>query len=111
MIVEIRTYRIRPGMREDFLEFFRREAVPLQRSLGIHVTGPFLDVEDPDVVVWMRSFPSLAERDWLKSQLYDGEKWTRELRDIVMPMLSGCYSRVTQIPEWFVEELGKCVQS
>jgi hypothetical protein len=87
MIVEVRTYKVKPGLRDRFLDFFRRDAVPLQRSLGIHVLGPFLDLEDPDVFIWMRAFPSLEERDRMKSALYDGAKWQDELRAIALPML------------------------
>lgn len=111
MIVEIRIYRIKPGMREGFLEFFRNEAIPLQRSFGIRVVGPFVDIEDPDGVVWARAFPSLAVRDRMKTELYEGEKWTRELEGIVMPMLESYRSILTETPEWFIDEFAKSVRS
>jgi hypothetical protein len=43
MIVELRTYRIRDGQRERFLEFFRTKAVPAQQAHGMLVMGPFVD--------------------------------------------------------------------
>lgn len=110
MIVEIRTYRIKPGMRERFLAFFRNEAVPLQRSLGIRVIGPFVDMEDPDGVVWARAFPSLADRDRMKAELYEGDKWIRELEGVVMPMLESYHSVLAETPEWFIDEFAACAR-
>ncbi|NZA26226.1 NIPSNAP family protein [Luteimonas sp. SJ-92] len=111
MIVEIRTYRLKPGMRDGFLAFFRTEAIPLQRSLGIRVAGPFVDIDDPDRVVWARAFPSFAERERMKAELYEGDTWIRELEGIVMPMLERYDSILTETPEWFIDELLACERS
>jgi hypothetical protein len=45
MIIEVRTYHVKPGLRDRFLEFFHRHAVPLQQSCGMRVMGPFVDLE------------------------------------------------------------------
>ena len=87
MIVEVRTYKIKPGRREEFLEFFETRAVPALRSHGMDVFGPMVDLEKPDTFVWLRGFPSLEERDAMKSAFYDGELWKKELESIAMPML------------------------
>lgn len=107
MIVEIRTYRVHPGLRDRFLEFFEHEAVPLQRSLGIRVLGPFLDLEDPDVFVWLRAFPSPAERDRMRSALYDGAKWKEELETIAMPMLESHHFTLAEMPPVFFNDLSE----
>lgn len=105
MIVEIRTYRIKQGLRGKFLKFFEKDAVPLQRSIGIRILGPFVDLENPDTFIWLRAFPSLEERDRMKSALYDGEKWKSELEAIAMPMLESYDVALTDIPSWFVDDL------
>jgi hypothetical protein len=105
MIVEARTYKTKPGQRDPFLDFFEHEAVPLQRSLGIRVSGPFIDTENPDVFVWLRSFPSPDERDRMKAALYEGEKWKNELEAIAMPMLDRYVVVLADVPEWFVNDI------
>lgn len=107
MIVELRTYKVRPGLRGRFLDFFEHEAVPLQRSLGIRILGPFLDLDDPDAFVWLRAFPSLADRDRMKSALYDGEKWQGELEAIAMPMLESYSVVLTETPPVFFDDLNE----
>lgn len=87
MIVEVRAYRIKPGCREEFIKFFETRAVPALRSHGMQVLGPLLDIENPNKFVWLRSFPSLDERDRMKEAFYEGKLWKDELEAIAMPML------------------------
>jgi hypothetical protein len=87
MIVEVRKYRLKPGRREEFIEFFETRAVPAQRTHGMKILGPLLDLEDPDTFVFLRSFPSLEARDRMKDAFYEGELWKNELEAIAMPML------------------------
>jgi hypothetical protein len=87
MIVEVRSYRIKPGRRAEFIRLFETRAVPALKAHGMEVTGPFLDVENPNKFVWLRSFPSLGERDRMKEAFYEGDLWKNELEAIAMPML------------------------
>jgi len=87
MIVEVRSYRIRPGRRAEFIEFFETRAVPVLREYGMKVLGPLLDIENPNKFVWLRAFPSLDDRDRMKAAFYEGERWKKELEAIAMPML------------------------
>ena len=87
MVVEVRSYRIKPGRREEFLQFFRERSIPALRSHGMKVFGPLIDLENPNKFVWLRSFPSLEAREEMKSAFYEGELWKNELEAIAMPML------------------------
>ena len=87
MIVEVRSYRIKPGRRAEFIELFETRAVPALRSHGMKILGPLLDVENPNKLVWLRAFPSLDDRDRMKAAFYEGELWKNELESIAMPMI------------------------
>jgi len=87
MIVEVRSYRIKPGRRAEFIELFEARAVPALRSHGMKVLGPLLDIENPNKFVWLRAFPSLEDRDRMKEAFYEGELWKNELEAIAMPMI------------------------
>jgi NIPSNAP len=87
MIVEVRSYRIRPGLREEFVKLFETRAVPAQRAHGMKILGPLLDLENPNKFVFLRSFPSLEERDRMTAAFYEGELWKNELEAIAMPMI------------------------
>ncbi len=87
MIVEMRTYRLKPGLRAEFLNVFRNRSVPEHWKLGMKIAGPFLSVDDPDVFFFMRGFPDLASREPLKARFYEGDLWKRELESLLMPMI------------------------
>src|SRR5438445_13797189 len=87
MIVEVRSYTIKPGHRDEFITFFETRAVPAQRAHGMKILGPLLDLENPNKFVWLRSFPSLEEPDQMKNAFYEGQLWKNELGSIAMPMV------------------------
>lgn len=97
MIVEVRTYTIKPGLRQRFIELWERRTKPLQLSVGMGVIGPWLDIEDPDRFVWLRSFPSMEERERMKRALYGSAEWTSELEAMIMPMLESFTSVLAEI--------------
>ena len=87
MIVEVRSYRIKPGNRAEFIKLFETRAVPALREYGMKIVGPMLDVENPNKFVFLRSFPSLEERERMKDAFYGGEIWKNELEAIAMPLI------------------------
>jgi len=87
MIVEVRSYRIKPGRREEFIKFFETRSIPAQRSHGMKILGPLLDLENLNKFVFLRSFPSLEDRDRMKNDFYEGKLWKNELESIAMPMI------------------------
>ena len=99
MIIEMRTYKIKAGMRARFLEIFRAKSVPAHARIGMKILGPFLSVEDPDTFFFMRGFPDLASREPMKTKFYQGELWKRELESILMPMLEKYEVVVVEDPE------------
>lgn len=87
MVIEMRTYKTKPGMRASFLEVFLLKSVPEHEKIGMKILGPFLSIEDPDAFFFMRGFPDLASREPMKAKFYEGEIWKRELEHVLMPML------------------------
>lgn len=87
MIIEMRTYKIKPGLRERFLDVFRTRSMPAHAEIGMKILGPFLSLEDPDTFFFMRGFPDLASREPMKAKFYEGELWKRELESLLLPMI------------------------
>jgi NIPSNAP len=84
LIIEMRTYKTKPGMRSRFLEIFRSKSIPAHAEIGMKILGPFLSIEDPDTFFFMRGFPDLPSREPMKAKFYDGELWKRELENILL---------------------------
>ncbi len=87
MIIEMRTYKLKPGKRAEFLEIFRTRSVPAHDEIGMKILGPFLSIEEPDTFFFMRGFPDLESREPMKAKFYEGELWKRELENLLMPMI------------------------
>ena len=87
MIIEMRTYKTKPGKRSEFLEIFRTRSIPAHDAIGMKILGPFLSVEDDETFFFMRGFPDLPSREPMKAQFYESPLWKDELEKIVMPML------------------------
>jgi hypothetical protein len=87
MIIEMRTYKLKPGKRAEFLEIFRSKSVPAHAEIGMKILGPLLSIEDPDTFFFMRGFPDLPSREPMKAKFYEGELWKRELENVLMPMI------------------------
>ena len=87
MIVEMRTYKTKPGKRTEFIEIFRSRSMPAHAEIGMKILGPFVSIEDPDIFFFMRGFPDLESREPMKARFYEGELWKGELEAILLPML------------------------
>jgi hypothetical protein len=107
MIVEVRSYRIKPGRREEFIRFFESKAVPAQLAQGMKILGPLLDVENPHKFVFLRSFPSLEERERMRTEFYEGEVWKNELEGIAMPLLESYDVTLCETSNGYVDDLGR----
>jgi hypothetical protein len=99
----MRTYRTKPGMRQRFVEIFLTRSVPAHDAIGMRILGPFLSVEDPDALFFMRGFPDLASREPMKAKFYEGDLWKKELEPIVMPMIEGYEVAVVDDPRELVK--------
>ena len=102
MIIEMRTYKTKPGKRADFLEIFCSRSVPAHAEIGMRILGPFPSVEDPDTFFFMRGFPDLASREPMKTKFYEGDLWKHELENILMPMLEKYEVVVVEDPDEIV---------
>ena len=87
MIVEMRTYKLKPGKRDEFTRIFRTRSMRAHAEIGMKILGPFLSIEDPDTFFFMRGFPDLASREPMKARFYEGDLWKNELENVLMPMI------------------------
>ena len=85
-VLEIRTYRILDGERD---EFGRRASavVPMLRRHGIDVVGHGPSIDDAEHYVLLRSFASLAELDEQERTFYEGDEWCSGPREGILELI------------------------
>lgn len=96
MILEIRHYTLRPGRREEFIQFFEHKNRSALRGAGMMVFGPLRDMEHPDKVHWMRAFTSMEAREKLKDEFYTGRVWHDNIEPIAMDMIASYEADLTE---------------
>lgn len=101
MIIEMRHYTLRPGMREAFIRYFEQKNRPALRDAGMPVFGPMRDLEHPDKVHWMRAFATLEDREKIKNGFYNGPVWNRDIEPEVMPMIAHCRADLVETTQGF----------
>ncbi len=76
MIVEQRTYTLRPLRTQDFLALYERAALPLQKKYLGHLVGFFVSEVGPlNQVVHLWAFDSLAERERRRALMEKDPGW------------------------------------
>ena len=80
MIAEVRTYTVKDGMLDSYLQLFNRQIIPNHKKYGISVLGAWVD-KQKNQVTWIRTFASREER----KRMLDTYEVSPE-RDAVFPI-------------------------
>lgn len=88
MLVEIRKYEIKPGRRDEFVNWFQSEVIPAMENAGMNVLGVFVGVEDPNTFYYLRGFESETERIKVSRDFYESEVWLKHLKDRALALES-----------------------
>ena len=97
--VEIRSYTLKPGTRDEFHRLFLEEAYPmLQRwKVGIVAYGPSL--HDSDSYFLMRRFDSLAQREESENAFYGSDEWRQGPREAIIALIENYIEIVLEVDE------------
>jgi len=103
-LLEIRTYRIRDGQRD---EFGRRVAavIPMLHRYGIDVVGHGPSIEDELHYVLLRSFASLDDLDQQEAGFYGGDEWRSGPREGILEHIQAYHTVVLRSTEEAVRAL------
>ncbi len=102
MILEIRTYRLKPGTTDEFVRVMGEECAPLLARAGIRVVrcGASLEAEDGfEEAYLIRAFESRAERDAQEEAFYSSTAWLFGPRDAIMSRIDSYHTIVLDVAE------------
>ena len=92
-VLEIRTYRIVEGERDEFGRRVRA-VVPMLGRHGIDVVGHGPSLGDDEHYVLLRSFASLSELEEQESAFYDGDEWRSGPREGILELIESYHTVV-----------------
>lgn len=108
MILEIRTYRLKPGATGEFVRVMREESVPLLRQLGIRVVGygASLVAEDGQEEAYLiRAYDSLDARREQEERFYGSDAWRLGPREAIVSRIDSSHTIVIDSAEQAVAAL------
>jgi hypothetical protein len=104
-IVEIRSYRLLPGERDEYDRLFREEASQLlaRHEIDVLAFGP--SVGDPNGYFLIRAFDDLADRERREDAFYASPEWRLGPREAIISRIEVYTEIVLDLDSAAVEAL------
>ncbi len=96
-VLDLRTYKLVPGKRDEFDHVFREGALPMLHRFGIEVVGHGPSLEDDDHYYLMRAFPSASRRAEQLDSFYGSDEWRQNHRDAVLELIETYHTIVIEL--------------
>lgn len=106
-IIEIRTYRLKPGCRQAFHAMVRDVSIPMVKRWGADVVcfGPCLHEDTSYVLV--RAYPSLAALRSDQDAFYGSDEWRNGPREAILSQIEQMLSVVLEADSKTIDAMRK----
>lgn len=103
--VEIRSYTLKPGTRQEFHRLFLEEAYPLLQRFHVDVVAYGPSLHDENSYYLMRRFDNLAHRHQSEESFYGSDEWRKGPREAVLACIENYTEFVLELDEVTVQGL------
>ena len=98
-IIEIRSYNLKPGSRENFDRIMRTEARPLLEQHGTDVVAARPSLAEEHAYYIIRAYRDAAERDASQEAFYGSAAWREGPREPVLACIENYATIVIETDE------------
>src|SRR5215208_4546759 len=91
--LEIRSYNLKAGRREEFHRLFIEEALPMLQHWNVDVVGYGPSLHDENSYYLMRRYDSLVHREESEESFYGSDEWRNGPREAIL----ACIENYTEI--------------
>jgi hypothetical protein len=105
--VEIRSYNLKPGTRDEFHRLFLEEAYPMLKRWNIDVVAYGPSLHDENSYYLMRCFDNLDRRDESENAFYGSDEWRQGPREAIIALIENYTEFVFELDEVTVQGLRK----
>jgi hypothetical protein len=85
--IEIRSYHLQPGTRDQFQRLFLEQAFPMLKRWDVDVVAYGPSLHDQDSYFLMRRYDSLAQRDEGENAFYGSDEWKQGPREAIIALI------------------------
>jgi hypothetical protein len=110
-VLEIRSYTLKSGVRDDFHTLFIRDVLPLLQRWKVDVVAYGPSLHDRDSYFLMRGFASVEEREESEALFYGSAEWRNGPREAVLAAIESYTTAVIQLDASVVEGLRRSLAS
>ncbi len=85
--LEIRSYNLKPGTRDEFHRLFLEEAYPMLKRWNVDVVAYGPSLHDENSYYLMRRFDSLADREQSENVFYGSDECRQGPREAIIALI------------------------
>jgi hypothetical protein len=104
-LVEIRSYTLKPGTRNEFHRLFLEAALPLLQRWNVDVVAYGPSLHDENSYYLMRRFDSLAHRARSEDSFYGSDEWRQGPRAAILACIETYTEFVLELDEVTIQGL------
>jgi hypothetical protein len=97
--LEIRSYSLKPGTREEFHRLFIEEALPMLQRWNVDVVDYGPSLHDENSYYLMRRYNSLAHREESEESFYGRDEWRKGPREAILDCIENYTEFVVELDE------------
>ena len=105
--VEIRSYNLKPGTREEFHRLFIEEAFPMLKRWNVDVVAYGPSLHDENSYYLIRRYESLAHREQSEDAFYGSDEWRQGPREAIIALIESHTEIVLELHEVIVRGFRK----
>ena len=105
--VEIRSYNLKPGTRDEFQRLFLEEAMPLLQRWNVDVVAYGPSLHDENSYYLIRRFDSLADREQSENAFYGSDEWRQGPREAILSLIQNYTEIVLELEDVTLQGLRK----
>jgi hypothetical protein len=103
--VEIRSYNLKPGTRDEFHRLFVKESFPMLKRWNIDVVAYGSSPHDQNSYYLIRRYDSLAQREQSQTDFYGSDEWRQGPREAIIALIENYTEIVLELDEAVIQGL------
>lgn len=104
-VIEIRTYRLKPGSRERFHALVSQESLPLMQAWGTDVVRLGPSLHDADGYVLIRAYRDMSHLSTEQAAFYGSPAWRQGPREAIVSLIEADLDAVMAMTPEQIEAL------
>ena len=97
--VEIRSYTLKPGTRDEFHRLFIEDAFPMLQRWNVDVVAYGRSLHDENSYYLIRRFDSLSQREQSENSFYSSDEWRQGPRESIITLIENYTEVVLEVDE------------